>query len=53
MKTLWRFLSMYITAGLLMFLGLDLADIPAKQMIMITGSICGVVNMLYYWIEKD
>ena len=53
MKALWRFLSMFITAGLLMSLGLDLADIPAKTMIMITGSICGVVNMLYYWIEKD
>jgi len=53
MKALWRFLSMYTTAGLLLFLGLDLADIPVKTVIMITGSICGVVNMLYYWIEKD
>lgn len=53
MKALWRFLSMYITAGLLMFLGLDLADMPAKKMIMITGFVCGCVNMLYYWIDKD
>lgn len=53
MKALRRFLSMYITAGLLIFLGLDLADIPAKTMIMITGSVCGCVNMLYYWFDID
>ena len=53
MKALGRFLAMFCTAGMMLFLGLDLSGIPPKQMIMITGSVCGCVNMLYYWIDKD
>ena len=53
MKALRRFLYMYCTAGMMLFLGLDLSGIPPKQMIMITGAMCGIVNMFLGWLEKD
>lgn len=42
---------MYCTAGTLLFLGLDLSGVSPKQMIMITGAMCGVVNMVWGWLE--
>lgn len=53
MKALHKYFSMFCTAGTLLFLGLDLADIPPRGMIIITGVACGVVNTLFYWFEKD
>ena len=52
MKTLRRFLTMFCTAGMMLFLGLDLSGIPPKQMIMITGVMCGIVNMMWCWLEE-
>ena len=53
MKALRRFLTMYCTAGTLLFLGLDYGTATPKQMIMITGAMCGVVNMVGSWLEND
>ena len=53
MKALMRFIAMYCTAGMMLFLGLDLGTATPKQMIMITGTACGVVNMLFCWFDKD
>ena len=53
MKALKKFLTMFCTAGTLLFLGLDLGGATPKQMIMITGAMCGVVNMVYYLLDKD
>lgn len=44
---------MFCTAGTLLFLGLDIGSATPKQMIMITGVTCGIVNMFFYWVEKD
>lgn len=52
MKALKRFLAMYCTAGTLLFVGLDVCDIKPKTVIMITGALCGVVNMVWSWFEK-
>lgn len=51
MKALRRFLTMFCTAGMMLFLGLDLSGISPKQMIMITGVMCGVVNAVWYLLE--
>lgn len=53
MKAVMRFLAMYCTAGMMLIFGLDHGTATPKQMIMITGTVCGVVNMLFYWIDKD
>jgi hypothetical protein len=47
MKALGRFWAMFCTAGVMLFLGLDLGTATPKQMIMITGAVCGVVNILW------
>ena len=52
MKYIKKFLVMYCTAGVLLFLGLDIGSATPKQMIMITGAMCGVVNMFWYWMEN-
>ena len=51
MKALGRFLAMFCTAGMMLFLGLDLGIATPKQMIMITGAMCGVVNMVWGWLD--
>ena len=51
MKALRKFLAMYCTAGTMLFLGLDHGTATPKQMIMITGAMCGFVNMMWYWLE--
>lgn len=51
MKAIRRFLAMYCTAGTMLFLGLDHGTATPKQMIMITGAMCGVVNMVLGWLE--
>ena len=53
MKAIKRFLSMFCTAGMLLFLGLDLSGLPPKTMIVITGAMCGVVNMVWCFLEGD
>ena len=53
MKALRRFLAMFCTAGTMLFLGLDIGGATPKQMIMITGVMCGVVNMVLCWLDKD
>lgn len=53
MKALKRFLTMFCTGGSLLFLGLDLGVATPKQLIVITATSCGLVNMLFYWLEKD
>ena len=53
MKAIKRFLICFCTAGTLCFLGLDLGSASPKQMILITGCACGIMNMLFYWLEKD
>ena len=52
MKALKRFFTMFCTAGCLLFCGLDLSGLAPKQMIVITGIACGLVNMLFYWLDK-
>lgn len=52
MKALRRFLTMFCTAGTMLFLGLDISTATPKQMIMITGTVCGVVNMICGWLEN-
>jgi uncharacterized protein YaiE (UPF0345 family) len=51
MKALGRFWAMFCTAGVMLFLGLDLGTATPKQMIMITGAVCGVVNMVWGWLD--
>lgn len=51
MKTIGRFLVMYCTAGMMLVLGLDHGTATPKQMIMITGAMCGVVNMVLGWLD--
>lgn len=53
MKALRRFLVMFCTAGMMLFLGLDLSGVAPRQIIMITGAMCGVVNMVWSWLEND
>lgn len=53
MKALGRFLAMFCTAGMMLFLGLDLSGIPPKQMILITGAACGVVNVVRCWMDEQ
>lgn len=53
MKVLKRFVTMFCTAGFLLFIGLDYSGLAPKQMIVITGIACGLVNMLFYWLDKD
>ena len=53
MKAIKRFLTMYCTAGTLLFLGLDVGKATPKQMIVITGAACGLVNMLFYWLDGE
>ena len=45
-----RFMSMFMTAVMMLFLGLDLCPSP-KAMIVITCVACGLVNMLMCWLE--
>ena len=52
MKALRRFFAMFCTAGTMLFLGLDLGHATPKQMIMITGAVCGVVNMVWCWLDE-
>lgn len=51
MKAIKRFLICFFTAGTLCFFGLDLGSATQKQMILITGAMCGVVNMIWGWLE--
>ena len=51
MKTIVRFLVMYWTAGAMLVLGLDHGTATPKQMIMITGVMCGIVNIIWGWID--
>ena len=53
MKALERFLAMFCTAGMMLFLGFDLGTATPKQMIMITGAVCGTVNMICGWLDGD
>lgn len=53
MKALKKFFQMFCTAGTMLFLGLDISDANPKQLIMITGAMCGLVNMFAYWLEKN
>ena len=54
MKALGRFWVMFCTAGTMVFLGLDHGIATPRQMIMITGTMCGVVNMFCGgWLDKD
>ena len=53
MKASGRFWAMFCTAGTMLFLGLDQGTATPKQMIMITGAMCGIVNMFLGWLEKD
>ncbi len=52
MKALGRFWAMFCTAGTLLFLGLDLGTATPRQMILITGAVCGVVNMVQGWMDE-
>ena len=38
-------MSMFFTAGILLFIGLDMEPIQPKIMIFITGAACGLVNL--------
>lgn len=42
---------MFGTAGTMLLFGLDLSGVTQKQMIMITGAMCGVVNMIWGWLD--
>ena len=53
MKALKKFLDMFCTAGTLLFLGLDVGSATPKQMSMITGAMCGVINMVSYWLDGN
>ena len=44
---------MFCTAGMLVFIGLDFEPIAPKQMILITGAICGFVNVILGWLNDD
>ena len=48
-----KFVTMYCTAGTLLFLGLNRCDLDPKLMIWITGAACGLVNMLFYWLDGE
>lgn len=53
MKAMKKFFIMYCTAGTLLFLGLDVGRATPKQMIAITGAVCGLVNMLFYLLDGE
>ena len=53
MKAFRRFWAMFCTAGTMLFLGLDHGTATPRQMIMITGVVCGVVNMVMGWMDGD
>ena len=48
-----KFMNMFCMAGVLLFVGLDHDVTNPKYLIMITGAVCGVANMLIYLLEKD
>ena len=52
MKGLGRFLIMFCTAGFMLILGVDHGTATPKQMIMLTGAMCGLVNMLWCWLDE-
>jgi hypothetical protein len=53
MKASGRFWAMFCTAGVMLFLGLDHGTANPKQMIMITGVMCGIVNIVLGWLDSQ
>jgi hypothetical protein len=53
MKALGRFWAMFCTAGTMLFLGLDHVTATPRQLILITGAVCGVVNMVCGWMDEQ
>ena len=51
MKALGRFWAMFCTACTMLFFGLDHGIATPRQMIMITGAVCGFVNMVCGWMD--